>query len=294
MQVIDAYECAKRLDFRDLVPALADAFARPATVPERHHHALPGGATLLLMPAWSDAGYLGVKWANVFPANADRGRPAVSAAYLLASAETGEHLAIIDGDELTRRRTAAVAALAAGKLARADARTLLIIGAGHVGSVAAEAYAAVRDIEKILIHSRTPANARKLADQLGAEVVADVREAVRQADIVSCATLSEQPIVLGEWLRPGTHVDLIGSFRPTMREADAAALQRARVFIDSEAALHEAGELADADIPAPGLLSDLCKGKIDGRQSSEDITLFKTVGTGLADLAAAVLVHRQE
>jgi ornithine cyclodeaminase len=298
MQVIDAYECANRLPFGELVPALADAFARPATVPERHHHALPNDATLLLMPAWSDAGYLGVKWANIFPANADRGRPAVSAAYLLASAETGEHLAVLDGDELTRRRTAAVTALAASKLARADARTLLIVGAGHIGSIAAEAYAAVRDIQNVLVYSRTRDHARKLADRIGAEVVTDLAAAVGHADIVSCATLAREPVVRGAWLRDGTHVDLIGSFRPTMHEVDDVAVARAQIFVDTEVALTEAGELASAlangvidRSHVRGTLAQLCGGDVAGRRSADDVTLFKTVGTGLADLAAATLAY---
>jgi ornithine cyclodeaminase len=298
MQVIDAYECANRLPFGELVPALADAFAKPATVPERHHHELPNDATLLLMPAWSDAGYLGVKWANIFPSNADHGRPAVSAAYLLASAETGEHLAVIDGDELTRRRTVAVAALAASKLARDDARTLLIVGAGHIGSLAAEAYAAVRDIENVLVYSRTLDHARKLADRIGAEVVTDLPAAVGRADIVSCATLAREPVVRGAWLRDGTHVDLIGSFRPTMHEVDDVAVARAQIFVDTEVALTEAGELASALASGVidrghirGTLAQLCGGDAAGRRSAADVTLFKTVGTGLADLAAATLAY---
>ncbi len=192
MQVIDARECASRLPFGALVPALAEAFTRPATVPERHQHRLDesADATLLLMPAWSDAGFVGVKWVNIFPQNTG---PSVSAAYLLARAATGEHLAVIDGNELTRRRTAAVAALAADKLARADARTLVIVGAGHIGAIVAEAYAAVRDIETVLVFSRTTENAQRLVGRLAgfdAEVVTDLPAALERADIVSCATLS--------------------------------------------------------------------------------------------------------
>jgi ornithine cyclodeaminase len=300
LQVIDAQECVRRLPFAALVPALADAFTRPATVPQRHHHRLDeaADATLLLMPAWSDAGFVGVKWVNVFPRNT----PALSAVYLLASAKTGEHLLIIDGNELTRRRTIAVAALAASKLARADARTLLVVGAGHIGSIAASAYASVRDIKKVLVYSRRTEHATKLANELSgfdAEVVTDLPDAVGRADIISCATLAERPIVRGEWLRPGTHVDLIGSFRPNMREVDDVALSRAEVFIDTEAALHESGELVSAFESGAidevtGTLGQLCAGEIEGRRSEQDITIFKTVGTGLADLAAAALVYQRD
>jgi ornithine cyclodeaminase len=301
LQVIDADECVRRLPFGTLVPALADAFTRPATVPERHNHPLADG-TLLLMPAWSDAGYIGVKWVNIFPNNVDRS--AVSAAYLLASAKTGEHLVMIDGNELTRRRTIAVAALAASRLARADARTLLVVGAGHIGSIAAPAYASVRDIRKVLVYSRRTEHAAKLVGELSgfeAEVVTDLPAAVAQADIISCATLAEQPVVRGAWLRPGTHVDLIGSFRPSMHEVDDVALTRAEVFIDTEAALHEAGELVSAfkngvldQTHIRGTLGQLCAGEVAGRRSEQDITIFKTVGTGLADLAAAALVYARE
>jgi ornithine cyclodeaminase len=237
-----------------------------------------------------------VKVVSVFPGNGARGLPAVSASYLLCDGATGQHLALIDGGEITRRRTAAASALAGSFLAREDAKSLLIVGSGHVGGLMAEAYRAVRPIERVMVWNIRRAGAERLAARLGAEAVTDLAAAVRQADIVSCATLSHEPIVRGEWLRPGTHLDLIGGFTPAMREADDDAVRRARVFIDTDAALAEAGDLIDPiahgalrreDIA--GSLFSLCRGDEPGRRDPAEITLFKSVGSALEDLAAAGL-----
>ncbi|MEU8826520.1 ornithine cyclodeaminase family protein [Streptomyces sp. NPDC048636] len=301
----------RALPFDALVPALRDGFARGARTPPRHHHTLDeaSDATLLLMPSWTqgtwpEGDFVGVKLVNVFPGNADRGRPALSSAYLLASAATGEHLALIDGNELTRRRTVATSALAASYLARPDSATLLVIGAGHIAGLVAAAYRSVLDIRTVLIHDRTPAHAERLAGSLRAEgmdarVAPDRAEAVASADVISCATLATEPLVRGEWLRPGTHLDLIGSFRPTMREADDTCVRRGSVYVDTPVALAESGDLTqpiasgalDPD-DVVGTLPRLCLEEVPGRRDREEITVFKTVGSGLADLAAAALVYR--
>jgi len=300
MIVLDAARTAAALPFDRLIGALRDGFVAGATVPLRHRHDLTE-ASLLLMPAWRQGGMFGVKVVSVFPNNGVRGLPSVSASYLLCDGETGQHLALIDGGEITRRRTAAASALAGSYLAREDARSLLIVGSGHVAGLMADAYRTVRPIERVMVWNIRAAGAERLAERLGAEPVADLASAVAQADIVSCATLSREPLVRGEWLRPGTHLDLIGGFTPAMREADDEAVRRSRVFIDTDAALAEAGDLIDPiahgvlrreDIA--GSLFSLCRGETPGRRDASEITLFKSVGSALEDLAAAGLAYAKE
>jgi ornithine cyclodeaminase/alanine dehydrogenase-like protein (mu-crystallin family) len=305
MKILDAAQTAAALPFDRLIAALRAAFVLGAEVPLRHRHdiAQPGGVTasLLLMPAWRAAGFMGVKVVSVFPGNGARGLPSVSASYLLCDGATGKHLALIDGSEITRRRTAAASALAGSFLAREDASSLLIVGSGHVAGLMAEAYRVVRPIERVRVWNIRSAGAERLAARLGAEAVSDLAAAVAQADIVSCATLAREPLVRGEWLKPGTHVDLIGGFTPAMREADDMTVQRSRVFIDTDAALSEAGDLIDPiargvlrreDIA--GSLFSLCRGETPGRRDASEITLFKSVGSALEDLAAAGLAYATE
>lgn len=300
MKIFDEAQTATALPFDRLIAVLREAFIAGATVPLRQRHEL-GDSFLLVMPAWRDGGMFGVKVVSVFPSNGPRGLPAVSASYLLCDGETGQHLALIDGAEITRRRTAAASALAGSYLAREDARTLLIVGSGHVAGLMMAAYRAVRPIERVMVWNIRPANAEKLAARLGAEAVTDLAAAVARADIVSCATLAREPLVRGEWLRPGTHLDLIGGFTPAMREADDEAVRRARVFIDTDAALAESGDIIDPiahgvlrpdDIA--GSLFTLCRGETPGRRDATEITLFKSVGSALEDLAAAGLAYGSE
>ena len=305
MKILDAVQTAVALPFERLIPALREAFVSGAEVPLRHRHdiAQPDGTTaaLLLMPAWRANGLMGVKVVSVFPGNGARGLPSVSASYLLCNGATGQHLALIDGAEITRRRTAAASALAGSFLAREDAASLLILGSGHIGGLMAEAYRAVRPIEQVMIWNIRPSGAEYLAARLGGEAVTDLAAAARKADIVSCATLSREPLVRGEWLRPGTHLDLIGGFTPAMREADDEAVRRSRVFIDTEAALAEAGDLIDPMAHGvlhreqiSGTLFSLCRGEVQGRRDATEITLFKSVGSALEDLAAAGLAYARE
>jgi ornithine cyclodeaminase/alanine dehydrogenase-like protein (mu-crystallin family) len=292
MRLLDAAATAAALPFGRLVPALRDAFAAGADVPDRHHHALPGGATLLLMPAWQ-SDWLGVKVVTVHPGNAARGLPAVHSTYLLSEAATGRPVLLLDGDTLTARRTAAASALAASFLACPDAGRLLLVGAGRVASLMPAAHRTVRRVREVRVWNPTAARADALVaalrrDGFDAGRTGDLQAAAAWADIISCATLSTAPLIEGDWLRPGTHLDLVGAFTPAMREADEAAIRRARVFVDTWAALHEAGELAalgEADVC--GTLQTLCRGG-PGRLGDE-VTAFKSVGTALEDLAAAML-----
>jgi ornithine cyclodeaminase len=243
-----------------------------------------------------------VKVVNVASGNAARGLPGLHASVLLHDAATGVPLALIDGGELTSRRTAAASALAASWLARADARHLLVIGAGAVARQLPAAYRAVRPIERVSIWARSPAAAQALAAELhdagfDAAAAQDLGDAVAAADIVSCATLAKEPLVQGCWLRAGSHLDLIGSFTPAMREADDDAFHGARLYVDTEEALLKSGDLLGpmargvfAAAGVQGTLAALCRGAVSGRRGAAERTVFKSVGTALEDLAAAMLV----
>ena len=316
MRFFDGAAVDAALTYPGLVDILQAAFARGAIAPPRHHHAIPldgrPEATLLLMPAWeasapgaATAGrYLGVKSVSVFPDNAARGKPAVFGAYLLASAETGETLAVMDATRLTTWRTGAASALAARYLARPDAASLVMVGAGALAPCLIRAHASVRPIREVAIWNRTLGRARALAatfagSGLAVRVADDLEQAVRDADIVSTATLSAEPLVRGAWLRPGTHVDCVGAYRPAMRETDDAVVRRARIFVDTRAgAFGEAGDILqpiaagvigkDAVL---GDLFDLCRGTMPGRATPDEITMFKSVGASIEDLAAAITVY---
>lgn len=294
------------LDWGRLAEALAAAFAAGAQVPLRHAHRLGETDTLLLMPAWRDAGDggLGVKIVTVMPGNAARGAATVNALYLLLDRASGEPRAVVDGEALTLRRTAAASALAARHLARADSANLLVIGTGKLAPFMARAHYALRpQLARVRVWGRRAEAAQTLAqllrdDGLPAEAAADLEAAVRDAHIVSCATTATAPIVHGAWLAPGTHLDLVGSFTRAMREADDAAVARARIFVDTYAgALAEAGDLVSplargviARTQIEAELAELVRGEKPGRRGGDEITLFKSVGTALEDLAAAELI----
>jgi ornithine cyclodeaminase len=307
VKVVGEAELAAVLDERSLVECLREAFREGAAAPLRHRHSVPaagGEGALLLMPAWQPGRSLGVKVVTVFPGNAARGLSAVQGAYLLLDAGTGEPLALLDGAMLTRRRTAAASALAATYLARPDSSTLVMVGTGSLAPHLVAAHAAARPIREVRVWGRSPDKAAALAarlDRSGLHVVAaaDLEAAVRSADIVSCATLSAEPLVRGAWLRPGTHLDLVGGFTPAMREADDDAVRRSRVFVDTPAALEEAGDvvqpvkngiLLTADVAD---LFDLARGRRPGRTDAAEVTLFKSVGAALEDLAAARLAFER-
>ncbi len=306
MQIFDAEATRAALPFARLIPALRTMFASDCVVPARHVHELPvagaEGLTSLIMPAWLPGCFFGVKIVNVAPGNTARGLPGLHASYLLHDANTGVPLALIDGDQITVRRTAAASALAAASLARHDATRLLVIGAGRVASLLPEAYREVRGIERVSVWARNAAAAEALARQwqrlgLDASAAADLETAVRQADIVSCATLAREPLVQGRWLRAGSHLDLIGSFTPQMREADDGCFADASLYLDTGEALKKSGDLLgpmSRGVFSPanvrGTLADLSAARAAGRTSASERTVFKSVGTALEDLAAAMLV----
>lgn len=306
---LDAESVANALPYDQLTTALDEAFRIGATVPDRTHLeiAVPGNVdgTLLLMPSWRSGGVIGVKVATVFPGNTTRGLAAVYASYFLMDAGTGEPIAVMDGTELTLRRTAAASALASHYLSRSESNTLLMVGAGNLAPHLIAAHAAARPISKVLIWGRREEAARDIMKNLSdcafeTSVVTDLKAVADSADIISCATLAREPLIKGDWLREGQHLDLVGAFKPDMRETDGAAVSRADVYVDTvSGALSEAGDILQAiqeeafkETDIEGDLEKLARRQCRGRISDDAITLFKSVGTALEDLAAAELAMR--
>lgn len=315
---LNADQVQSALPWGSLIEALSDIFARTDVCsPIRHHHTLnvPGepAATLLLMPAWIEGEYLGVKQVNVFPGNNARNLPGLSSHYMLSCGKTGRPLALLDGNELTARRTAAASALASRLLSRTDASTLLMVGAGRMGRRLIPAHMSVRPIQSVQVWDRNEAASTALVSELRASDIdahvcrdEQLQEVAGAADIISCATLATAPVIFGDWLKPGAHLDLIGSFTPSMRETDNVAMQRCAVFVDTRAgALSETGDLIipirEGAIGADKILAELaelCRGQHAGRAALADpeqaVTLFKSVGDSREDLAAAILAYRHQ
>jgi len=307
MLQLDAFAIAARLDRRALIDALDAAFREPYEVPARVRYqvkaALPGDAagTLLVMPAWRVGGALGIKLVTVFPENTRKGLPTVAATYLVLDATTGAPRALLDGGEITARRTGAASALASRYLSRSEASRLTMVGTGRLAPHLIESHAVVRPIREVRIWGRRLERARSLAASLArpgwsVEGTDDLEAAVRWADIISCATLSRRPLVRGAWLEAGQHVDLVGAFTAEMCEVDDEAMARSELYVDTrEGALDESGEIIGAlargvidDGAVRAELKDLASGAF-ARSSPAAITLFKSVGTALEDLVAAEL-----
>jgi alanine dehydrogenase len=307
MRVITAADLDRVLAMPMLIEAVRAGFAADLVVPVRHHHAIErpaeATATHLLMPAWTigkDA-FLGVKLVNIFPGNGARGLPSVMGSYVLMSGETGAPLAVMDGARLTLWRTAAASGLASRYLSRPDSRRLLMVGAGALAPFLIRAHRAARPIEHVQIWNRSRASAVNVVQQLKAEgvpvqIADDLEAAARKADVISCATLSSEPLIRGAWLKPGAHLDLVGAFTPAMRESDDEAVLHARLFCDTRGgALKEGGDLVQPI--AAGLISAetieadlvaLSRGDVVIERRPEDITLYKSAGSAHQDLAAAM------
>ena len=306
MRFYSAEETRARLAFAPLVDALRAMFAHGCELPPRQVLELAGSSaepmTSLVMPAWQQGGCYGVKVVNIAAGNAARGLPGLHSTYVLYDADTGVPLAWIDGDEITARRTAATSALAASWLAPAGARHLALIGAGRIARLLPEAHRVVRPIERVTVWARSPERTAALVAELAvqgfdARVATSVAAAVAEADIVSCATLSRAPIVFGRSLMANGHLDLIGSFTPAMRESDDDCFAAADVFVDSDDAATKSGDLIGPlahgvlSRSAIGTLAQLARGENGGAPSPRRRTVFKSVGSALEDLAAAMLVH---
>lgn len=304
---IPAEEVHAALGYPELVEALRAAFAAGAEAPVRSSYPVtPEGDRLLLMPAWRAGLDLGVKLVTVFPRNRERGLASVSALYVLLDGATGHPRALLDGEALTLRRTAAASALASSFLSRPESACLLVVGTGALAPYMAAAHCAIRPIKEVIVWGRSAARAAALSQTLteqglDARPVADLATGLAVADIVTCATTAREAVVSGAQVRPGTHVDLVGAFTREMRESDDALIAKADVFVDTFAgALKEAGDLvqpietgAIARNHVLAEMADLVLGRHPGRKTKESVTLFKSVGTALEDLCAARLVFER-
>jgi alanine dehydrogenase len=312
---LDAAQLAAAMPYPILIEALRDAFRTGAEAPQRHVHTISpaNDAVLLLMPVWQPERHTGVKMVTVAPRNARLNLPTVHSLFMLFDSATGAPVCQMDGEELTLRRTAAASALASSYLSRPDSSRLLIVGTGSLAPYMAAAPCAVSPIRSVTVWGRSPDKAADMAELLRRQfngagidvtVADDLEAAARHADIISCATTSTVPVIHGHWVQLGAHVDLVGGFRPNMREADDALVGAAEVFVDTYAgALAEAGDLLQPmqagcllreDLRAE--LTDLCAGRHPGRTNASQVTLFKSVGTALEDLCGANLAwdfHQQ-
>ena len=320
MRFITAPEIEIALDQKSLIEALRRAFrmgasARPYQAPLRNRfyienvHADP--TILLNMPSWQVDGDLGIKMVTVNTGNPAKGLPMVQGVYLFLDAGTGKVRGILEAEMITVKRTAAASALASSYLSRSDASRLLIVGAGALARHFIDAHRAVRPISDVLVWNRTPKRAEELVANYRLQedasalnsigVTDDLEAAVSGADIVTCITASSEPLIFGDWVREGTHVDLVGAFSPDSRESDDALVQKARIFVDTRTgALAEAGDLiipmnkgliTEDDVAAD--LFDLTQGERDGRRFYEQITLFKNCGSAIEDLVAARLAYQR-
>jgi alanine dehydrogenase len=305
---VSAEQVSAALPYPALISALRQAFRENIQAPTRHVHTVSkqDSTVLLLMPTWHPESNMGVKLVTVSPENPARQLPTVHSIFILFNTKTGVPIAMVDGEELTLRRTAAASALASTYLSRADSTTLLMVGTGKLAPYMAAAHCAARPIQNIRVWGRSPEKAKRTAHEISlqdlprgvsVQAVANLEMEVRNADIISCATTSTTPIVRGQWIRAGTHIDLVGGFKPDMREADDDLIKKATVFVDTiTGTLAEAGDLIQAiasgsfsrDAVAAEL-ADLSSGRHNGRRDPQQITLFKSVGTGIEDLCAANL-----
>lgn len=299
-------------DFTELVAALREAFSsKDLLAPMRHHHDFPNPeigpeSTLLLMPAWNPDKYAGVKVVTVSPENSKLGLPSIQGVYLYLDAKTGSLKAILDAKALTVKRTAAASALASSYLSRKDSSSLLMIGTGALAPNLIKAHAAVRPIKQVFVWGRNQEKAKNICRELEEEdfsitPIRKIEDKISEVDIISAATMSPTPLVLGTYLRPGQHVDLVGAYKRDMREADDEALRKASVFVDTyEGGLKESGDiviplntgvLEKSDIRAD--FFDLGAQKHPGRTDPQEITLFKSVGHALEDLAGSNYIYNK-
>lgn len=291
-------EVEAALSWHGITAALADGHALPrASVADVLLYR--GGDTLLNRAAWIDGLGQLVKCATIFPGNAAAGLPTINGAVTLYDDRTGELAALIDFHLVTRWKTAGDSLLAARRLARPDSARILICGAGTVARSMVAAYRSVWPGAEVAIWNRSGGRARALAADVGAAVAGDLPRAVAKADIICTATMATEPMIRGDWLRPGQHLDLIGAYTPAMREVDDTAMARARVFVDSRATtLHHIGELmapiasgaiTEGDVVAD--FYDLDSGRF-ARRSEAEITIAKNGGGAHLDLMTAAYIAR--
>lgn len=308
MRVFDAAEILALAPMPRLIECLREAFRDPPNPPGRQMTPIPGGKgdrLLLSMPAFDRDGGAAIKLVTLFPDNGEKGLPTIQAVLVVFS-ESGTPVALLDGAMVTRLRTGAASALASTYLSRPDSAHLVVIGTGALAPYMALGHCTARPIGRVTVAGRHEERAKRTAaeirsligDGVEVELATSLEKVVPVADVVCCATSSAQPVLAGKWLRPGAFVDLVGGFSPTKREADDEAVQRSRLFVDTyEGALAEAGDLLQplesgliTRDRIEGELSDLVSGRATGRRGADEITLFKSVGTAIEDLAAVKLI----
>jgi len=298
--------------FQELISALKDAFSnRDVLVPMRHHHDFPNpemqaDSTLLLMPAWNPSKNAGVKVVTVSPENGQFELPSIQGTYIYLDAVKGTIKALLEAKSLTVKRTAAASALASHYLSRENSSSLLMIGTGALSTNLIKAHAAVRPIKKVFIWGRNFEKATAIAAELQQEnftiqAVKTIEEKISDVDIISCATLSKTPLVLGKHLKKGQHIDLVGAYKKDMREADDETISKAAVYVDTfQGGIKESGDiviplqngtLKEEDIKAD--LFELTSGEKQGRNNNSEITVFKSVGHALEDLTAATYYYNK-
>lgn len=310
MLQIDKQTIFENLPYSEFIPFLKEAFQQDFSVPQRMHASFGNGigenpSTLLVMPAWQDGRFLGIKSITISPYNKKFDLPTLQGVYILFNAENGSPLAVFDASAITARRTAAKSAVASSFLTRSDPENLLMVGTGTLSTELIQAHCTMHPIRKVYIWEHTEGEGQKVIERLPEmdqkfEVADDLSQVVPEADIISVATMSADPLVRGKWLQPGQHLDMVGAYRPDMREADDEALARSSLFIDHDDAFHETGDLAiplengiinKQDVRAT--LFELCRGKSKGRSSDDEITFFKSTGHALEDLSAALFVFKR-
>lgn len=311
MKHLDAEELEVLLTYEELVPKINEAFARDYDIPMRHHHQYPNPkegveSTLLLMPAWDDGENLGVKIVNVSPNNSKYNLPSIQGLYIYFDLQTGTPKALMDAKKLTVKRTAAASALASRYLSNPNSSKLLVVGTGALSAELIKAHISVRTIREVLVWGRSEQKAQSVVDaveigDVDIKTVSTIAEGMQHADIISCATLSPTPLILGKDLKPGQHLDMIGAYKPDMREMDDEVLEKTHVYVDNlEGATKETGDLAipiaNGTFKVEQIKADLfqlAKGEKTVNRKPEDITCFKSVGHALEDLAAATLAFEK-
>lgn len=297
--------------YSELISAINNAFtSSDIEVPARHHHNFSNpeeniDSTLLLMPAWNPGKEAGIKIVTVSPNNGKFDLPSIQGTYIYLDAHKGNVKAILDAKALTAKRTAATSALATSYLARKNASAMLMIGTGALASNLILAHSSVRPIKKVFIWGRNFSKAESICKELSNEkfavsAVENIEEIIAKVDIVSCATLSKTPLVLGKYLKNGQHIDLVGAYKTDMRESDDDLIKKSKVFVDTYQGLRESGDIliplqngiiSEKDINAD--LFELCSNKKQGRRNEQEITCFKSVGHALEDLTAATYYYKK-
>jgi alanine dehydrogenase len=310
MKFIDWDEVHRLADYPSVVDAIARMYAAGCDAMDRMMMSQPTAdgdeGDFLMQPAWMRGRAFGIKIANVFPANETRGLPSILGVYVLFDGNTGELLACIDGPAETMIKTACNSAVASRLLARREAHTMLMMGAGKLAPYLIAAHACVRPLRRVLIWNRSFDKAQALAARLdrpdfSVQAVSDAAAAAGEADLISCATYAADPSLKGAWLKPGAHVDLVGSYRPDLRESDDDVVRRAgRLYVDARFSTVEiSGDVIEPlkrKIIRPGDIADLfelAQGKRPGRADDKEITVFKSGGGGHEDLATAMMLYER-